>query len=215
MGESSAKIYPNVVLGRNACVGDFVVLGEPPRGAEPGETALVIGDDCVIRSHTILYAGNRIGHRFQTGHHVFLREENEIGDDVSVGTKTVIEHHVRIGDGVRIHSQAFIPEFTVLEAGCWIGPGVVVTNAPYPGSPRAKEFLRGVTVRRGARVGANVTLLPGVTIGENALVGAGAVVTRDVPDGMVATGSPARVIQAVADLRHPDGTLAYPGEEEV
>lgn len=203
-------VHPNVRLGRRARIGDFVILGEPPRGAEPGDLPLVIGDDAVIRSHTIIYAGNRIGNGFQSGHLVFLREENEIGDEVSIGTKSMIEHHVKIGDRVRIHSMVFIPEYSILEDDAWIGPNVVVTNAPYPRAKRTKEFLKGATVRRGAKIGANTTLLPGVEIGEDALVGAGSVVVRDVPPASVVAGNPARVIKAVRDLRYPDGEPVYP-----
>jgi acetyltransferase-like isoleucine patch superfamily enzyme len=197
---TSYCLHPNVRLGAGARLGVFVIIGVPPRGSEPGEMETHIGAGATIRSHTVIYAGNRIGSGFQTGHGVLIRELNEIGDDVSVGSHSVVEHHVRIGHRVRIHSQAFVPEFSVLEDGCWIGPGVILTNAPYPGSPGAKAALVGPTIRRGARIGAGATLLPGVVIGERALVGAGAVVTGDVPPGKVVVGNPARVIKDVADL---------------
>jgi len=184
------KIHPHVELGEGAEIGFFVIVGEPPRGRKPGDLKTLIGLGAVIRSHTVIYAGNRIGKNFQTGHFVMIREENEIGDDVSIGTGTVVEHHVRIGDGVRIHSNAFIPEFCVLHEGCWIGPNVVLTNAKYPNRPDTKKNLRGVTVGRHVVVGANVTILPGLNIGENALIGAGAIVTKDVPKGSVVYASP-------------------------
>src|SRR4029434_11032591 len=141
--------------------------------------ATVIGKGAVIRSHTVIYAGNIIGNNFQTGNKVNIRESNRIGNNVSVGTLSVIEHHVEIADNVRIHTQVFIPEYSTLEEGCWIGPNVVFTNAKYPLSPRVKDNLVGTVIRKGAKIGANATLLPGVVIGENALVGAGAVVVRD------------------------------------
>lgn len=194
------RIYKGVHLGERATIGPFTLIGVPPVGKEEGELETVIGPDAVIRSHTVIYAGNRIGAGFHTGHGVMIREENCIGDDVSIGTGTVIEHHVSIGDRVRVHSRAFIPEFSTLEAGCWIGPNVVVTNAKYPRSPRVKETLRGAIVKRDAKIGANSTLLPGVLIGEGALVGAGSVVTREVPAGAVVVGNPARVIKHVSEL---------------
>ena len=202
---STQKIYANVQLGAGTAVEDFCIVGTPPRGAKDGELATVIGDGSVIRSHTVIYAGNTIGRNFQTGNKVNIRESNRIGSNVSVGTLSVIEHHVEIADNVRIHTQAFIPEYSVLEEDCWIGPNVVLTNAKYPVSPGVKDQLAGPVIRKGAKIGANSTILPGVVVGENALVGAGSVVVRDVPPGAVVVGNPARVINQVADL--PYGTV--------
>ena len=88
-------------------------------------------------------------------------------------------------------------EHRKLEDGCWIGPNVVLTNARYPQAPGTKVQLEGPTVCQGARVGANATLLPGVRIGERSLVGAGSVVTRDVPAGVIVAGVPATVIREI------------------
>jgi acetyltransferase-like isoleucine patch superfamily enzyme len=190
MIEDTAKIYPNVTLGKNVVIEDYCIIGAPFKGQQGEPT--VIGDNALIRSHTTIYAGNRIGNNLQTGNGVNIRELNEIGHNVTIGTHSVIEHHVLIGDHVRIHSLAFIPEFTRLEESCWIGPCVTVTNAKYPKSPDVKERLHGPVVRKNAKVGANVTLLPGVTIGESSLVAAGSVVTRDIADHCIYSGSPAR-----------------------
>ena len=195
-----SRIYDNVSLGDGTVVEEFCIVGTPPRGAKNGELATIIGAGSVIRSHAVIYAGNVIGKNFQTGNKVNIRESNRIGDNVSIGTLSVIEHHVEIADRVRIHTQVFIPEFSILEEGCWIGPNVVFTNAKYPLSPGVKDQLVGPIIRRGAKIGANSTLLPGVVIGENALVGAGSVVVRDVPAGAVVVGNPARVIRQIADL---------------
>ena len=210
-----AKILPGVELGEHAQVEDFVILGHPPRGRLPGDLPTVIGAHALIRSHTVIYAGNRIGDRFQTGHGVTVRECNIIGDDVSIGTGTVIEHHVVIGNGVRIHSQAFIPEYSTLEDGCWIGPNVVLTNALHPLCPKVKECLKGATIRRGAKIGANATLLPDIVIGEGALIGAGAVVTQDVPPYSVVVGNPARVVKGVDALICPYELIERPYEDRM
>lgn len=195
-----SKVCLNVSLGEGSTVEDFCIVGTPPRGAKEGELPTTIGEGAVIRSHTVIYAGNTIGRHFQTGNKVNIRESNQIGDNVSVGTLSVIEHHVVIGNNVRIHTQAFIPEFSVLEEGCWIGPNVVLTNAKYPLSPGVKDQLQGPVIRKGAKIGANSTILPGVVVGENALVGAGSVVVKDVPPGAVVVGNPARVIRSISEL---------------
>ena len=199
----TARIYPNVRLGASVEIGDFAIVGVPPRGRTEGALPTVIGDGAVIRSHSVIYAGNVIGSHFQTGHHVMIREENQIGDDVSVGTSSVVEHHVRIADGARIHTQAFVPEYSVLEAGAWIGPNVALTNALHPLCPKAKECLKGPTIKRGAKIGANSTILPYVVVGEDALVGAGSVVVKDVPPRMVVAGNPARVVKDIDALTCP------------
>ena len=194
------KIFPGVTIGDGSVIEDYVLVGSPPRGKKAGELQTTIGKGAVIRSHTVIYAGNRIGDNFQTGNKVNIRESNEIGDNVSVGTLSVIEHHVRIGNGVRMHSQVFVPEFTVIEDDAWLGPSVVITNAKYPLSPGVKETLAGPLIKKGAKIGANATVLPGVVIGANSLVGAGSVVTKDVPDNAVVAGNPARVIKMMSAL---------------
>lgn len=208
----TAKIYPNVTIAEGTEIGEFCIIGLPPKGKAPGELETRIGANAVIRSHSVIYAGNVIGDDFNSGHSVLIREDNQIGDHVSIGSHTVIEHHLEIQDEVRIHSQAFVPEFTVLEKGCWIGPNVVFTNALHPLCKKVKDCLKGAVVKSGAKIGANATILPDVTIGKMALVGAGSVVIRDVPENSVAAGSPAKIIKNVGDLTCPYGLCERPYE---
>src|SRR3989339_735805 len=196
----NAKIYSNVKLGKNVVIEDYCIIGIPPRGKVDGELETIIGDNSTIRSHTVIYAGNKIGNNFQTGNKANIREENNIGNNVSIGTLTVVEHHIIIEDNVRIHTQAFVPEYSKLKNGCWLGPNVVLTNARYPLSPNAKHELFGPLVEEGAKIGANTTLLPGVVIGKNALVGAGSVVTKNVESNDVVAGNPARKIKTIQNL---------------
>jgi acetyltransferase-like isoleucine patch superfamily enzyme len=193
-------VFPGVIWEGTYWLGPFVIIGQPARGQTPGETSTQIAAGASINSHTVIYAGNKIGRNFRAGHGVLIREANEIGDDVSIGSGSNVEHHVRIGNGVRLHSNVFVPELSVLEDGCWLGPNVVLTNARYPASPTTKEELVGPHIETRAKIGANATILPGVRIGAGALVGAGSVVTVDVPPGAVAVGNPARVIKHVSQI---------------
>ena len=192
---SSSIIHDNVDLGSNVVIEDYCIIGLPFKGYKGERTT--IGDNAVIRAGTFIYAGNQIGCQFQSGNKANIRELNKIGNNVSIGTLTVIEHHIVIEDGVRIHTQVFVPEYTVLEQDCWIGPNVVITNARFPKHPNVKNELKGAYIRRNAKIGANSTLLPAVLIGENCLVGAGSVVTKDLPDGVIAAGNPARIMRKI------------------
>ena len=191
----TAIIYPNVSLGNNVIIEDFCIIGLPFNGIKEEKT--VIGDGAIIRSGTYIYAGNQIGKNFHTGNKVNIRELNSIGDNVSIGTLSVIEHNIIIHNGVRIHTQAFIPEYTIIEKNCWIGPNVVLTNAKYPKHPKVKENLNGVYIQQNVKIGANTTLLPGVVIGKHSLIGAGSVVTKNVAARMIVAGSPAKEIRKV------------------
>lgn len=189
-----------VHLGAGAEVGAWCILGELVAGRAEPESVLTIGARARIRSHSVIYTGNVIGDDFQTGHGVLVREDNRIGRRVSIGSHSVVEHHVSIADGVRLHTNVFVPEFSQLEEECWLGPGVILTNARYPTSPSAKKELVGPRIGARARIGAGAVLLPGVTVGENALIGAGAVITRDVPPGAVIAGNPGRLLRSVTDI---------------
>jgi acetyltransferase-like isoleucine patch superfamily enzyme len=152
-----------------------------------------------------------IGERFQTGQGASIREDNVIGDDVSVGTNAVLEAGNRIGNRVRIHTGCFL-ELVTVEDDVFIAPNVVFADDLHPPCPRYEECVGGATVRRGASIGSNSTILPGVVIGEGALVGAGSVVTRDVPAGVVVAGAPARVVKRVEELECRAGVYGRPFE---
>ncbi len=194
-------IYKNVSLGRNVTIEEFCIIGKPPAGLSDGELETVIGDNALIRSHTIIYAGNKIGENFQTGHQTLIRESNIIGSNVSIGSMSCIEHHITIENNVRIHSQAFVPEYSLLKNNCWIGPNVVLTNAKYPRSKNVKNSLVGAIIGENAKIGANSTILPGISIGNNALIGAGSVVSKDIPENKVAKGNPAVIIKDIQNIK--------------
>lgn len=196
-----SKIYKNVTLGKNVVIEEFCIIGKPPMGREDGDLETIIGDNSIIRSGSVIYAGNKMGNNFSTGHNAVIREENTIGNNVSIGTLSCIEHHIIIEEGVRIHSQVFIPEFTTIKKNAWVGPNVVVTNAKYPRSKNVKENLIGATIEENAIIGANVTTLPGVNIGQDSLIGSGSLVNKNVEQGTVVLGNPIKTIKLKKDLK--------------
>jgi acetyltransferase-like isoleucine patch superfamily enzyme len=193
-----AKPGDYFVLGASPSIGEYVVLGVCPPGRALDK--LTIGDNAVIRSHSVIYGGTKIGDNFQTGHGVLIREGNIIGDNVSVGSHTVIERENRIGNGARIHSNCFIPEFVIIEDRAWIGPSVTILNVLHPPCPRFEDCAKSVHIKKNAKIGGNVTIGPRVTIGQNSLIGMGSVVTADIPDNVLAFGNPARVVKPITEL---------------
>jgi acetyltransferase-like isoleucine patch superfamily enzyme len=114
-----------------------------------------------------------------------------LGEGVSVGAFAEIGPNVKIGDRTRVGKGCFIPEGVTVQEDCFIAPHVCFTNDLYP--PSGKENWKPTLVKKGASIGANATIICGVTIGEHAFVAAGAVVTKDVPDGEMCMGVPALV----------------------
>lgn len=190
----TALVGPNVQLGAGTVVGEYAVLGRAPRGKAEGELPLVIGPGSVIRPFTVIYAGTTIGARLQTGQGASIREDNVLGDDVSVGTHAALEFGNRLGSRIRVHTGCFL-ELVTVEDDVFLGPHVVFTDDPHPMCPAYLDCVRGATVRRRARIGANSTILPGVEIGEDALVGAGSVVRANVAARAVVAGNPAIVLK--------------------
>lgn len=208
--EETCRIYPNVKIGEGSVIHGPAIIGQPPRGKKAGQLPVIIGKGAIVRPFTTIYAGNRIGNEFQTGQGASIREDNLIGDGVSVGTNAVLEFENKIGNNVRIHSGCFLEMVTVGD-DVFIGPNAVFTDDPHPmNCPHYKQCLGGVVVEDLARIGANVTILPGVVIGRNSLIGAGSVVVKDIPPNAVAAGNPAKVIKSIQDLTCPPGFFERP-----
>lgn len=189
----------DIDIGDGLVADDDVLIGYA--SSRKAGSATVVGPGARLRSGTVIYQGTVIGREFETGHHVVIREDNRLGDRVSVWTGSVIDYGCVLGDGVKVHANCYLAQYSVLEDGVFLAPGVICANDLYPGDPDSAALMQGPVIRAGAQIGVNATLLPYVTIGEGAMVGAGAVVTRDVPPGALAYGSPAVVRGAVADLQ--------------
>ena len=189
-----------VVVGEDSEIDALAIVGERP-ARDIADLTLRLGPRARVRSGAVIYAGSTIGARFDTGHNVIIREENKIGDDVNVWGNSTIDYGCVIGSRVTIHTGVYVAQYTVIEDEVFLAPGVVLANDPHPGCPRSRDCMRGPTLRHGAQIGVNVTIVPFVEIGEHALIGAGAVVTKDIPARALAYGNPARVVGTVDDLR--------------
>ena len=200
----SAIVYPGTVLGTGVKVLENAVVGKQPT-LSPRSTAnreplapTVIGAGTIVSTGAIVFAGTTVGDRVILGDQSCVRERVQIGDDVVVGRGSLIENDTTIGAMTKIQADAYITAYSTLEEHVFIAPCVVTTNDNWMGRTE-KRFgnIKGPTIRRGARIGGGAILCPGVEIGEEAFVGAGAVVTKDVPPRVVVVGSPARVLRDV------------------
>lgn len=189
---------PDITTGERVHADPSAIIGY--RSSRAGPAPLVLGADSVIRSGSVLYLGSRIGARFQAGHNVVIREDCQIGDEVSVWSNSVIDYGCRIGDRVKIHSNCYIAQFSEISDGAFLAPGVTIANDLYPGQASSAEVMSGPWIGPGAQIGINATILPYVRIGAGCLIGAGAVVARDIPDRTVAFGNPATVRGEVREL---------------
>lgn len=139
-----------------------------------------------------------IGEGTRVWQFVVILKNAKIGKNCNICAQVLIESDVVIGDNVTIKSGVQIWDGTRIEDDVFIGPNATLTNDLMPRSKQYPEQFSGITIKKGASIGANATLLPGITVGEKAMVGAGSVVTKDVPDYAVVTGNPAKITRYIA-----------------
>ncbi|MBN2012881.1 N-acetyltransferase [candidate division KSB1 bacterium] len=186
-------------IGDNVRIDDHTVIGKQPmrskRSIFKAETPppAKISNDCLFGAHVVIYAGSTISNNVLVADTAAIRENVTIGEYTIVGRGATVENFCKVGKKCKLETACYITAYSVIEDYCFIAPGVMTTNDNFLGrtEERFKHF-KGVTVRRGGRIGGRAVILPGIEIGEDAVIGAGSVVTKDVPARQIVVGAPAK-----------------------
>jgi len=195
-------IHPNTIIGEGVRIDDHTVIGKLPMRAaasaltkdDPDLSGCVIGDKCILGTFVVVYRGCVIETNVLVADLASVRENVRIGEFTIVGRGVAIENKVTIGKRCKLETESYITALSEIGDYCFIAPEVTFTNDNFLARTKERfKYHKGVTMKKGARIGANVTVLPGLTLEEDCLVAAGSVVTRDVPARKIVLGSPARV----------------------
>ncbi len=186
-------------IGNNVWVDDGSVLGRVPRSGSSSKRKvshdfppLEIGDDCVIGVNAILYQGTKIGNQVLVGDLASIREGNTVGNRSIIGRLVMVEPNTKIGNHVVVQTGSHITGDMTIEDEVFLGDEVSTANDNRMGE--GESVYIGPYIKHGARIGSNATLLPGIVIGQGAIVGAGSVVTKDVPPKSKVMGTRARMV---------------------
>jgi acetyltransferase-like isoleucine patch superfamily enzyme len=201
-----AEILSGSVIGDNCFIGSCCIIGHPSKlelqevdfsTSSPKVSDLIvkegvtrIGEGSIVRSGSTVYKHVIAGKNLRTGHGVLIREHVTIGDDCVVGTQAILDGYIRVGSKSMIQSQCYLSQTVRIGEGVFIAPGCTFLDNK---KIILGQGLEGATIKDYVRISAGTKVLPGITIGKYALIGAGSVVTEDVPAKAIAYGVPAEI----------------------
>jgi UDP-3-O-[3-hydroxymyristoyl] glucosamine N-acyltransferase len=197
---SQVVIHAGTQVGDKVRIDDQAVIGKLPMKAKLSATTsekvlppTVMGPECIIGTGVVIYAGANLGRGILVADLVTIREDVSIGDFTIVGRGVAIENLCKIGSYCKLETNCYITAYSTLEDRVFISPGVITSNDNFVGRTQERfKYFKGVTVRKGGRIGANSTILPGKVVAEDALVAAGSVVTKDAAARKIMKGNPAK-----------------------
>ncbi|MCX6826409.1 MAG: DapH/DapD/GlmU-related protein [candidate division Zixibacteria bacterium] len=197
----SAKIGDNVRIDDGAVIGKFPMKAANSATTKEQELPPAeIGSDCIVGTNVVVYRGCKIGKKVLIADLSTVRENVTIGDFTIIGRGVAIENFCKIGRYCKLETNVYITAHSELEDRVFVAPCVATSNDNFVGrtEERFKHF-KGVTIKKGGRIGVNATILPGKIIGPDGLIAAGAVLTQDCPAKKIMTGVPAKPMRDVPE----------------
>lgn len=204
---NNVTIYRGTKIGNNVRIDDNTIIGKQPMKAvtsaiteDKNQPPSMIGDGCIIGTSTVIYAGCKIGKNCLIADLSSIRENVKMGEKTIIGRGVAVENYCNIGSYCKLETNVYITAYSEIEDYVFIAPGVVTSNDNFAGRSKERfKHFKGITVKKGGRIGVQATILPGRTIEEDGFVGAGSTVTKNVPTKKIVIGNPAKVVRDVQE----------------
>lgn len=208
-------IHAGSIIGESVRIDDNSIIGKlplsSPRSIFKVPTDLPparIGSFCQLGANVVIYAGAQIGERNLIADLATVRENVSIGCLNIIGRNVSIENYVTIGDRNKFETNSYITAYSCVEDYCFVAPCVATSNDNYMARDKERfNHFKGITMKSGARIGVNATILPGKVIETDGTVAAGAVVTRNVEKAKIVLGNPAKAVRDVPELQLLENNL--------
>ncbi|MFC2175811.1 DapH/DapD/GlmU-related protein [Bacteroidota bacterium] len=206
-------IHDNVVIGDNCIICNDCVIGEPLAAfyndLDYSNPKTVIGDNALIRSHSIIYANNSMGTHFETGHRIIIRERTQIGNHCRIGSMSDLQGDLILGDYCQLHSSVHLCKNSRLGNFVFMYPFSLLANDKYP--PTTEIY--GPVIEDYTQIGAHASIISFVKVGKHCLIAANSTVTKNFEDYSFLAGSPAIRKSDIRELKDENGTPLYPWKE--
>ena len=201
-------VHRGVKVGSNVRIDDNTVIGKQPMKsvisamtADQAMSPSVIGDHCMIGTSVVIYAGCVLGDKVLVADLSTVRENVTIGEGTIIGRGVAIENKCTVGSYCKFETNVYLTAHSVVEDRCFLSPCVATSNDNFVGRTKERfKHFKGLTLKKGGRIGTHATILPGKTIGEDALVAAGALVTSDLESRKIYAGVPAKYFRDVPPM---------------